>query len=79
MWSAWLAMLVEHDGIAFRRAAERDDFHRGADRGADEGLGDAVAFEDLALPLGRAAAVAAHGRHEERLGAQVLEELRRRS
>ena len=37
---------VEQDRIAFGRGAQRDHLHRGADGGADEFLGDAVAFED---------------------------------
>ena len=36
-------------------------------------LGDAVGLEELPLSFGRSAAVAAHGRHDERLGAQALE------
>ncbi len=65
--------LVEIDGKAFGRGAELDDFHGRADGHADERLGDAVAFEDCALSFGGAAAVAAHGRHEERPGAEVLQ------
>ena len=44
-----------------------------ADRAAAEFLGDAVAFDDLPLAGGRAAAVASHRRHDEWLGAQRLE------
>ena len=36
-------------------------------------LGDAVAFEHFALALGGRAAVAAHGREDERLGAERLQ------
>src|SRR5262245_17390176 len=67
--------LIEHDRKAFAGRAERHGFHRGANWGADEGLGDAVAFQNLALPLGEAAAVAAHGGYQKRLGAQVLQKL----
>ena len=42
-------------------------------RAADEALGDAVALQHLALALGGGAAVAAHGREDEGLGAQRLE------
>ena len=64
---------VEVDGEAFGRLADDDRFHAGADRAAHERLGDAVALDDPPLAFGRAAAVAAHGRHHERLGPQLLE------
>src|SRR5438067_9676959 len=67
-------VLVEDDRIAFRRVAERDDFHRGADWGADKGFRDAVALNDLALPFRGAAAVATHRGNQKRLRAQVFEE-----
>ena len=44
----------------------------GADRAADELLGDAVRLDHPALAFGGAAAVAAHGRHDERPGAEPL-------
>src|SRR5207237_8402850 len=49
--------------------------HGRLDGHADGRLGDAVAFDDLALALRGAAAVAAHGRDQERLGAELLEEV----
>ena len=64
---------VEVDRKPLGRAADDDRFHAGADRAADELLGDAVGLEELPLSFGGAAAVAAHGRHDERLGAQALE------
>ena len=64
-------VLVEVDRKAFGRLADDDRLHARADRAAAELLGDAVAFEQLALPFGRAAAVAAHRRHDERLGARA--------
>ena len=66
-------VLVEMDRKAFRRLADDDRLHARPDRAAAIRLGDAVAFDQLALPFGRAAAVAAHRRHDERLGAQRLE------
>ena len=66
------------DRKAFGRLADDDRFHAGPDRAAAELFGDAVAFDDLPLPRSRAAAVAAHGRHDERLGPQRLEMLDRR-
>ena len=65
-------VLVEVDGNALGGAADDHRLHARPDRAAAELLGDAVAFEDLALPFGRAAAVAAHRRHDERLGAERL-------
>ena len=61
---------VEMDREAFRRAADHHGLHAGADRAADERLGDAVRLEDFLLPFGRGAAVAAHGRDDKRLGSQ---------
>src|SRR5262249_48002092 len=68
-------VLVEVNGPPFGGAADLDDLHRAADRRADEGFGDAVAFEDLLLALGGGAAVAAHGGDEKRSRAEVAEEL----
>src|SRR5262249_23830450 len=65
----------EHHWPAFRRRPQRYHVHRRTDRRADERLGDAVAIEHGALPLGLAAAVAAHGWHQERLGPELLQEL----
>ncbi len=65
---------VEHHRIAFVRGPQGDHVHRGADGGADGFLGDAVAFEDAALALGRAAAVAAHRRDQEGTGAEFFQE-----
>ena len=65
---------IEHDRKAFAGVADRHDLHRGHDRRADKGLGDAVAFEHLPLSLRGAATVAAHGRDQKRLGSEVLEE-----
>ena len=61
-------VLVEVDRDALRRRGDDDGLHRRADLAAHERFGDAVAFDDLALPCGGAAAVAAHRRHDERLG-----------
>ena len=69
-WSASKASAVEVDRKAFRRAADDDGFHARADRAADELLGDAVGFDELPLSFGGSAAVAAHGRHDERLRAE---------
>src|SRR5215831_2210582 len=43
------------------------------DRAADEALGNAIARQYLALPFRRSAAVAAHGREDERFGAERLQ------
>ena len=45
-------MLVEVDGDAMRGGVDDDGFHRRADFGAGEFLGDAVTFDDLALSFG---------------------------
>src|SRR3712207_6938286 len=50
--------------------ADDDRVHRGQDRRADLALGDAVLAEEGALPLDRRAAVTAHRRDDERLGAE---------
>ena len=71
-------VLVEMDGKAFGRLAHDDRLHARANRAAAELLGDAVALDQPALPLGRAAAVAAHRRHDERLRAERLQMLDRR-
>ena len=55
------------------KTADDDRLDAGADRAADERLGDAVAFEHLPLPFGRAAAVAAHGGHDERFCPEALQ------
>jgi hypothetical protein len=70
---------VEHHGVALGGGAGLDHLHRGADRGADELLGDAVAFEDLPLAGRRAAAVTAHGGDEEGLRAESSQKRRRRT
>ena len=67
-------VFVEIDGKALGCAAELDHLHRRPNRYADEGLGDAITFEDLLLAFGGAAAVAAHRRHQKRARAQVLQE-----
>jgi hypothetical protein len=56
---------VHVDRHALWRAAEDDRLHRRADLDAEAGRRDAVAGQHLALPLGRPAAVAAHGRDDE--------------
>src|SRR5262249_17798659 len=66
-------VLVEVDRVALAGRADLDDLHRRLDGRADGLLGDAVALDDLALPLGGAAAVAAHGGHEEGFGAEGLQ------
>src|SRR5262249_25113170 len=68
----------EVNGDALRRTVQNDGFHVAPDRAAAETLGDAVIGENAPLSLGRAAAVAAHGRHDERLRAEVLEMVHRR-
>ena len=68
-------MLVEKDRIALGRGAQADDLHRSANGHADDRFGDAVAFEELPLPLGGAAAVAAHRRHEEGRGPEIAQKL----
>ena len=66
-------MAIEMDVETLGRLADDDRLHAGANRTAAERFGHAVRLEHRALALGRAAAVAAHGRHDERLGAQALE------
>ncbi len=65
--------LVEMDRNALGRLADDDGLHRGFDRAAAKLLGDAVALDNLALAFGRAPAVAAHGRHNKRFGAEGFE------
>ena len=62
-------------GQALGGAADDDGLHAGADGAADGRLGDAVGLQHVALAFGGAAAVAAHGRDEEGLGAEVPEVL----
>src|SRR5213076_663561 len=66
---------VEDDGETLGGGADGHDVHRGADRGADGRLGDAVAVEDVALPLGGAAAVTAHRGNEEGTRPQFFQEV----
>ena len=63
-------MLVEVNREALGRLADDDGGHGGADGTAAGPLGDAVGFEDRPLAAGGAAAVAAHGGHQERLRAE---------
>ena len=60
---------------AFGRPADDDGFGARSDGAADELFGDAVGFDEPALSLGRAAAVASHGRHNERLCAEARQML----
>jgi len=71
-------MLVEMNRKAFRRLADDDRFHAGPNRAAHRRFGHAVAFNQLALPFRRPAAVAPHRRHNERLGPEPFEMLYRR-
>ena len=56
-----------------------DRFDVGTDGAADVPLGDAERLDELPLTVGRAAAVAAHCRHDERLRAEAFEMLDNRS
>ena len=58
-----------------RGAAHLDGFHVRADRRADEGLGDSEGLEHVRLAGGGPAAMAAHGRHDERQRAVGLQGL----
>ncbi len=69
---------VEMDRKPFGRAADLDRLHAGADRTPDKRLGDPVRLDQVALSLGRPAAVAPHGRDHQRPGAHPLEMLRDR-
>jgi hypothetical protein len=64
---------VEPAGDAVQRHAVLDRLHRGADRRADRGLGDAQMREHARLALGGGGAVAAHRRHDEGRKAALLE------
>jgi hypothetical protein len=66
-------VLVEVDGKTLGRLANDDRLHARADRAAAERLGHSVPFDQFALPFGRAAAVASHRRHDERLGPEPLQ------
>jgi len=66
--------LAEADRDAVLRRPEHRGLHRRVDRHAHRGLGDAILREDLGLPLGRGAAVAAHRGDEEGLRARVLQD-----
>ncbi len=70
-------MPVDDHGKPFRSRSDAHYFHRSADRCADKCLRYPVAFQDFALSLRRPTSMTAHGRHQERLGAQLLEELGR--
>ena len=69
---------IDVQGKPFGRTAHDRGFHARTDRAADRCLGDAVRLQHLPLAFGRAAAVAAHGRHEERFGPQRAEMFRGR-
>ena len=71
-------VLIKMNRKTLRRLAHDHRFHARPDRAAAIGLGDSVTFDQPALPLGRAAAVAAHRRHNERLRPQRLKMLHRR-
>ena len=62
--------LVAERGQAGGRLAERHHLHRRPDRRADRLLGHPHLGQQLHLAVGGGAAVAAHRRHHERLGAQ---------
>jgi len=63
-------VLIEMHGKAFGGLADDDGFHAGADGAAAVALGDAVAFDELALAFGSAAAVATHGGDDKGLSAE---------
>lgn len=65
---------IQHYRIAFVGCSQGNHVHRGADGGADGLFGDAVAFEDASLAVGRAAAVAAHRGDEKGAGAEFFQE-----
>ena len=60
---------VEEDRHAVGRFADLHGLHVALDGQAQRRRPQPVALQHLALAFGRAAAVAAHGRHQERLGA----------
>ena len=66
-------VLVEEDRHPVPGLADLHHLHRRPDRRPDVLLGDAVALDDFPLPLGPAAAVAAHRRDCERLGPEGLQ------
>ena len=66
-------MLVHVDRHAVVEFAHFHDVHAGLNGAADVVLGDAVAFQHFALAFGSGAAVAAHRRENERLGAERLQ------
>src|SRR5437870_5463886 len=70
-------LLVEMHGKSFGGLADYDRLHAGADRAAAVALGDAVAFDQLALAFCGAAAVAAHGGDDERPSLKRLKMLNR--
>ncbi len=64
-------VLIEVDGKALGGFADDHRVHAGPNRAPAKRFGDAVAGQDANLLLGGSAAVAAHGRHDERLTAQA--------
>ena len=71
--SALSGVVVEVHGHAARRRGDDLVLHRRPDLGTDRLLGDAERVEHLQLALGGGPAVAAHRRHDERLGAEVAQ------
>ena len=64
---------VEVDREAFAGAADDYRLHRGADRAADELLGDPIGLDERPLTFRGAAGVTSHGRNDEGLGPQPRE------
>ena len=64
---------IEVDGKAFGGSAHHDRFHARSDGAADGFFGNAIRLDELPLSFGRAAAVAAHRRHDERLRAEAIQ------
>src|SRR5882724_11678852 len=66
-------MLVHIYRHAVIELAQFHHVHAGLDRTSDITLGDAIAFQHFTLAFGGSATVTAHGREDERLGAERLE------
>ena len=72
-------VLVPVDRLAPAVRAELDGDHVGLDGDAQGFFADAVLPQQFALTFGRAAAVAAHGGDDERLGAGLAQHIQRRA
>ncbi len=66
-------MLIHVNGHAVVKPAQFHDVHAGPDRATNSVFRDAIAFQHFSLAFGGCATVAAHGREDERPGAERLE------